>query len=219
MLKESRLECMLRWNLYRRWRKLRRAPRRAEYNFHRIMHRLPKGSVFVDLGANVGDVTLAARKYGMDVIAFEPDPVARAVLEERTRGDDHVVIVPKAAGGSSRIATFHQRPDVDDLVKTQSSSLVLTDEHTGGSSFDVEVVNIVDFINGVDGYIAAIKMDIEGAEAECLEAMLDAGVHRRVGYMFVETHERFSQELSDRISALRKRIHAEKIENINLDWI
>lgn len=219
MLKESRMECIVRWHLYRRWRKLRHAQRRAEYDFHRIMHRLPKGSVFLDFGANVGDVTSAARKYGMKVVAFEPDPVARAVLEERTRGDDHVVIIPKAVGGSSRIATFHQRPDVDDLAKTQSSSLVLTQEHTGGNSFDVEVINIVDFIDSVDGYIAAIKMDIEGAEVECLEAIFDAGSHRRVGYMFVETHERFSPELQNRTNTLRARVRSEKIENIDLNWI
>lgn len=219
MFKESYLENMVRWHLYRRWKKRRSKSRQAEYNFHRIMRRLPKESIFLDLGANIGDVTLVARGLGMKVIAFEPDPVARAVLEERTRGDKDVTIIPKAVGGSARIATFHQRPDVDDLVKTQSSSLVLTNEHAGGKLFDVEVVDIVEFINGLDGYIAAIKMDIEGAEVECLEAILDAGSHRRIGHMFVETHERFSDDLFERTSALRARILAEKIENIDLDWV
>jgi len=119
------------------------------------------GDIFIDLGANIGDVTLAARRYGMKVIAFEPDPIARAVLEERTINDGGITIIPKAVGGSARIATIHQHPGVDDLMKTQSSSLMLTHEHAGGNVFDVEVVNIVDFINKVEGRIAALKMDIE----------------------------------------------------------
>ncbi|MGS1093815.1 FkbM family methyltransferase [Aquamicrobium terrae] len=220
MFKESRAEFLMRWYLYRRWKKRISPLRQSEYNFHTIIPRLrDRGDIFIDLGANIGDVTLAARRYGMRVIAFEPDPIARAVLEARTNDDSGITIIPKAVGGLARIATFHQRPDVDDLMKTQSSSLVLTHEHTGGNTFDVEVVNIVDFINEVDGRIAALKMDIEGAEAECLEAMLDAGSHRRIGYMFIETHEGFSDEIRERISALRRRILSEKIDNIDLDWV
>jgi len=37
--------------------------------------------------------------------------------------------------------------------------------------------------------------------------------------MFIETHERFSDELREKISALRTRILTEKIDNINLDWV
>ncbi|QRI64811.1 FkbM family methyltransferase [Shinella sp. PSBB067] len=219
MLEEGPTEFMVRWYLYRRRKKRISNFRLAEHRFHQALYRYPKGSIFIDLGANIGDVTLAARRHGMKVIAFEPDPVARAVLERRTKGDSNVTVVPKAIGGRARIATFHQRPDVDDLIKTQSSSLLLTHEHTGGSTFDVEVMDIVEFIEQIEGRIAAIKMDIEGAEIECLEAILNAGCHRRVGFMFVETHERFSDDLQEKTAVLRARIISEKIENIDLNWV
>ncbi len=219
MFKENPLEFMVRWHLYRRWKSHHSHLRLAELHFHQILSKFPRGSIFIDLGANIGDVTLAARRHGMEVFAFEPDPVASAVLNERINNDRKVTIVPKAVGGSSRIATFHQCADIDDLIKTQCSSLLLTDEHKGGKTFDVEVVDIVKFIDGIDGRIAAIKMDIEGTEIECLQAMLDAGTHLKVGYIFVETHERFSQDLLEKTNALRKRIQTEKIKNIDLNWV
>lgn len=219
MFEEGPFEFMVRWHLYRRWKKRHSTFRQAEYKFHRVLYRYPRGSIFIDLGANVGDVTLTARRHGMKVIAFEPDPVARAVLERRTKDDSSITIIPKAVGGHARTATFHQRPDVDDVIKTQSSSLLLTHEHTGGNTFDVEVVDIVEFIEQLDGRVATVKMDIEGAEIECLEAMLNAGTHRRIGFMFVETHERFSDDLHQKTAALRERIISEGINNIDLNWV
>ncbi|ESY09517.1 methyltransferase [Mesorhizobium sp. LNJC386A00] len=174
--------------------------------------------MFIDLGANIGDVTGHVLAYGMRVIAFEPDPVARQILTTRFGNNDRVTIIPKAVGGSARTATFHQRPDVSDLRRTESSSLIQTHEHTNGKSFEVEVVDLVQFLQGLHEPIVIIKMDIEGAEAECIEAILDAGIHRSIGQILVETHERFSPDLADRIGKLRGRIAQEGIRNINLDW-
>ncbi|MER9208828.1 MULTISPECIES: FkbM family methyltransferase [unclassified Mesorhizobium] len=218
MLRESYFEFMLRWYAYRRWHRPPRRVRQAEYDFHQLMKKLPADSLFIDLGANIGDVTGHVLAYGMRVIAFEPDPVARQILTTRFGNNDRVTIIPKAVGGSARTATFHQRPDVSDLRRTESSSLIQTHEHTNGKSFEVEVVDLVQFLQGLHEPIAIVKMDIEGAEAECIEAMLDAGIHRSIGQILVETHERFSPDLADRIGKLRGRIAQEGIRNINLDW-
>jgi len=218
MLRESYFEFMLKWYAYRRWQRPPRRLRQAEYDFHQIMRKVPAGSLFIDLGANVGDVTGHALAYGVRVFAFEPDPIARKTLAKRFGGNDRVTIIPKAVGGSARKAQFHQRPDVNDGRRTESSSLIQTHEHENGNSFEVEVVDLVAFLQGLDGPIAVVKMDIEGAEAECIEAMLDAGLHHSIGQIWVETHERFSPELAERIGKLRDRIARENISNINLDW-
>ncbi|WFP61826.1 MULTISPECIES: hypothetical protein [unclassified Mesorhizobium] len=72
------------------------------------------------------------------------------------------------------------------------------------------------FLKELEEPATVVKMDIEGAEAECIESMLDDGVYRSIGHVLVETHERLSRDLSNRIAALRDRIGREGINNI--DW-
>jgi FkbM family methyltransferase len=212
MLHESRTEFMLRWHLYRRWHKPPNPTRKAEYTFYKMMDSLSEG-VFLDLGANVGQVTRKALSYGHDVIAFEPDPRALTVLRENFANDRRVTIIPKAVGANSRTATFC----LSDKT-TEASSLVSNRDNETGATIEVEVIDIVGFLRGIDRPIAAIKMDIEGAEAECLEAILDAGLHRRVGYILVELHAWISPDIDKRLAAIRARIAAENILNIDLSW-
>ncbi|BCH25764.1 FkbM family methyltransferase [Mesorhizobium sp. L-8-3] len=63
-----------------------------------------------------------------------------------------------------------------------------------------------------------MKLDVEGSEAEVLEAILDAGLDRRIDLILVETHEHFSEELSRRLGAIRERMATGRIDNICLGW-
>jgi hypothetical protein len=47
---------------------------------------------------------------------------------------------------------------------------------------------------------------------------LDTGVVDKVGYVFVDTHEKEIPELAARTMALRDRITAEQRDNMNLNW-
>ena len=107
------------------------------------MKAIPGGGLFIDLGANVGDVTRHALSYGMRVIAFEPDPTALEVLTRRFGNDSRVTIVPKAVGGSTRKATLHQRPDTSNVRMTEWSSLFEVPAHAQGPTFAVEVIDLV----------------------------------------------------------------------------
>ena len=218
MLQESYLEFVLRWHLYRKWHRPPRPNRQAEFNFHQLMKATPAGGLFIDLGANVGDVTRHALSYGMRVIAFEPDPTALQMLTRRFGDDKRVTIIPKAVGGSARTATLHQRPDTRNIRMTEWSSLFEVPAHANGPAVDVEVIDLVEFLKGIREPIAIVKMDIEGAEAECIEAMLNDGICHSIGRILVETHERLSPDLAARIGALRERVAQEGIANIDLDW-
>lgn len=211
MLEESRAEFMLRWHLYRRWHSPPNPTRKAEYTFYKMMDSLRDG-VFVDLGANVGQVTRKALSYGHDVIAFEPDPRALTVLRQNFADDPRVTIIPKAVGANSGVSTFY----LSDKT-TEASSLVANRDNETGTPLEVEVVDIVSFLREIDRPIAAVKMDIEGAEAECLEAVLDAGLHKRIGYILVEPHDWISPVVARRLDRIRERLVT--IPNVSMDWV
>ena len=215
---ESRLENTVRWHLYRRWRR-RRDPRRvAERMLYDVASRVPRGGTFLDLGANVGLITGAALKLGYKVVAFEPDPHALAALTARFGSHPDVEIVPKAVGAGARSATFHRHPRAD-KGNTQASSMFATSYHLGGTQISVEVVDLVDFLKSQPTMPSIVKMDIEGSEAECLEAILDAGLQNSIGAFLVEAHDRVSPDIAHRLDHIRQRIAEGNIRNINLEWI
>ncbi|WP_353644948.1 FkbM family methyltransferase [Mesorhizobium sp. WSM2239] len=214
---ESDLEHWIRWHLYRKRKNSGRSGALRE--FHEYLRKLPAGSVCVDCGANLGNITYLMRRKGSRVIAFEPDPVAVKILKRRFTNDPGITIIEKAVGGANRKAMFYQRPDVaGDIKHTKGSSLIKKRAHLDVAVAEVDVIDLPEFIVSLGDPVALLKVDIEGAEAELLEALLHKGVHRSIGQIYVETHERFSPELARRIADIRRQIQVEKITNINLDW-
>jgi FkbM family methyltransferase len=182
---------------------------------------MPRGSLVIDGGANVGKVTAAFVRQGFEIHAFEPDPVASATFERRF-GTNPLVHLHRAALGTRattmrlyRTKEFSHRPQ----KATTSSSLFRRDKHDDANATEVQVIDLLAFIRGLDRRVDLLKLDVEGSEVDLLEHMLDEGLDRDIGRIFVETHERHSPELAERTARLRKRIAAEGIGNINLDWL
>ncbi|MGO4842084.1 FkbM family methyltransferase, partial [Rhizobiaceae sp. 2RAB30] len=105
-----------------------------------------------------------------------------------------------------------------EIADTIASSLMRRDVHMDAPVSEVEIVDLVAYIEALSEPVRILKLDIEGYEAEVLEAILDARLDRRIDLILVETHEQFSSELARRIGAIRDRIAAEGIDNICLGW-
>lgn len=66
------------------------------------------GTVFVDIGAWIGPISLLAARKGARVVALEPDPVARAALEENLALNGlKAQIVPKALHADAQGLTLY----------------------------------------------------------------------------------------------------------------
>lgn len=218
---ESYWNSWLRWHLYRKYRKQPRdAFKGALLRLRKLLRELPEGSLAIDCGANVGDVSAFLLSKGLKVIAFEPDPAALHVLRSRLATDPRVKIEPKAVGAKPGRAPFYQTQSVSsgEIADTIASSLMRREVHMGAPVSEVEIVDLVAYIEALSEPVRILKLDIEGYEAEVLEALLDARLDRRIDLILVETHEQFSSELARRIGAIRDRIAAEGIDNICLGW-
>lgn len=217
---EERAEALIR----RHKRNMRKA--RAEGYLAGVAAMLRPGDLAIDLGANMGVVTEVLARTGADVIAFEPDPWTFAKLTERFAESPNVRLVNAAVGvggGTVRLMraeNFDANPTGASVKSTILSGGRQIDE---GQSIDVPLVDFPSFLAEqlqTRAEIAFVKMDIEGAELDILEAMDRDGLFAQVRVLVAETHERKFRDLRPRYRALRESFAAKyNPDRVSLDWI
>jgi FkbM family methyltransferase len=187
---------------------------------------LRPGDLAVDLGANMGVVTEQLAATGADVVAFEPDPLTFAKLQDRFAGQPNVTLINAAVGVGSgtvqlmRADNFAENPDGASVKSTILGGGRRMDR---ANTVEVPLIDFCSWLRGqvtARGSIAFVKMDIEGAELEILEAMDEQGLFADILGLVAETHERKFKDLRDRYRALKVAIaEHEPSGKINLDWI
>jgi FkbM family methyltransferase len=123
---------------------------------------ISRGSVVLDVGANIGIYTLLAAKRGARVFAIEPDPNNVVMLRH------HI----KLNGFEDRVVIFEMA-----ATEGQQSLVLYRDRTNCGHSnlfSGVDAVSVVG--NTIDSLdlppVDVCKMDIEGAEAQALHGMV-----------------------------------------------
>ena len=176
----------------------------------------------IDLGANTGKYTKQMATEAKKVIAFEPDPWACAALRDNLAGLDNVKIECAAAGTHDGKVLFyrHARVNDDPGRYSQSSSVVSAKTNiAGGAALEVQQIDFIRYLEWLDEDIGILKIDIEGAEVDLLEALFDKPeVLDRIAFMFVETHEKRIAGHAPRVEALRRRAMQIECPRINLNW-
>lgn len=136
---------------------------------------LRPGDLFVDVGASAGSYTLWAADLGASVIAVEPDPTARGLLEDNVALNVHanVEIVAAAMAGVSGTMKF-----TSDLGTM--NQLVMAD--SGGTDMPVRTLDEVLGNRTARG----VKIDVEGAERLVLDGASEALQEGRVAVFQLE---------------------------------
>lgn len=216
---ELKAEAMIR----RQKRNLRKSW--AEGYLTGICSMLRPGDLAVDCGANFGEVTARLAATGADVIAFEPDPGVFASLQTRFAEAPNVTLVNAAVGVGAGTVRLMRSDNFETNPAGASVKSTILDggrRIDAGNSVEVPLVDFLAFVrekSGKDG-IAFVKMDIEGAELDILEAMLRDDLFGHVRCLVAETHERKFRDLRERYRDLRRTV-AERYSpsHVNLDWI
>jgi FkbM family methyltransferase len=140
------------------------------------------GSVFVDVGANIGLFTLLAARCaspGGRVLAFEPHPDARARMQHllTLNGLTNLVTVSNAALSDRSGPAAPLFLASDSVLSTLDPSVApMKDEYAFRTSVDVPVSSLDDWLAAsgpawTDTPIDVIKIDVEGTEARVLHGM------------------------------------------------
>ena len=136
---------------------------------------LHPGTLFVDVGANVGLYSLWAADLGSAVISVEPEPEARRALEENaTLNGYEFEVIPAALSKEAGVMRFtHGLGPMNHLMPEDSP---------GGVAIEVRTLD--DLLG--DRTAHGVKVDVEGAERFVLEGAPRAIEQRRLPVIQLE---------------------------------
>lgn len=207
-------------------KRLDRKRRRQRYEameakFRDMVAELRPGEIAIDCGANVGLYTKQLALSGATVYAFEPNPIAFEALQNEVGGMENVYLYNAATTtepGKHKLY-LHRKDAKDPLLFSVSSSLISAKKNVNSNDYvEIDGVVLHEFIKDLGKPVKLLKMDVEGAEIELLNKLLDEGLATSIQAGFVEVHDRKIPSLADATEALRKRLINENAEHITLDW-
>ncbi|MGA8088996.1 MAG: FkbM family methyltransferase [Terracidiphilus sp.] len=127
------------------------------YNVYGLGQRLRQVRTILDIGANVGFFSLAAKEYYPDAIihAYEPNPRVQKLLRANVEGLN-IEVYPEAVGGQAGQVTLSDE-SVSNMARTCPSQ-----DAKGG----IAQIRLDAAVERIGGAVDLLKMDCEGAEWE-----------------------------------------------------
>ena len=162
-----------------------------------IQHVLRPGDTFVDIGANEGMMTLvAARAVGPSgqVIAFEPNPVPRAILERTLSRNGIDIVVVHGVGLSNMRGTLELS-----VPFTNTGEGSFTELGVPGTKVSCPVAVADELLGGDDPTL--VKIDVEGFEMRVLEGLAGTIAKSRslISIEMIASHLRRDESTPDKI--------------------
>ena len=202
------------------------APRyhRVFYDFYR-RNQLGESLVMIDGGVHQGTFSDLALFCGAKVYGFEPNRYLATFLRTLYSNNPDFHFFEAAISVQNAALSFLDCGE--DCVDSAGGSIV----HFGGtfeklvkqtSHYAVQSIDFSQFVKDLlekHPKIHCIKLDIEGAEFEVLDALLCQDLLVDVEYVMVETHERFFENPESKLATLKNKIKEKGLSNIYLDWV
>lgn len=187
-----------------------------------IVSGLTSDDVCIDCGANVGEVSEVLANSGAFVYCFEPDSSAFNSLKKRFVNRNNIKLFKKGVYTENKQVKLYKSElsDYDNEFFSQSSSICGSKVNVETSKYEeIEVIDVCEFIESLNRRIYLLKMDIEGAEFDILEKLINKQLYNKIDYVLVETHDDSVPEIRDKAQQVRNLIKEKQIKNINLNWI
>ena len=186
--------------------------------YYSILLDINENDVCIDLGANMGLFTRLVDVQKGICYSFEPNTSLYNHLIKRYKNSENIHIYNYAVSDKNEKVKFFTSGNnyVGDQGFTMSYEI-------GNNYIEVDSIKFSDFLKNEvltkHDFIYLIKIDIEGEEFNVLEDLINESIYKKIGYIFVETHERFFEDGKERLEKIKNLIEKNNIKNIYLDWI
>jgi len=144
-----------------------------------LLAALPKGAVFLDVGAHIGIFTMkASRQVGPQgrAVAFEPNPETLAMLRDNVAANrmDNVTVEGIACTDKEQELTLYAAPVINTGASSLSQSNAAYGDGQAPRPFQVRGRPIDDVVRELNlTHVDAIKIDVEGAELQVLRGAVE----------------------------------------------
>ncbi|WP_181881434.1 FkbM family methyltransferase [Helicobacter sp. MIT 99-5507] len=197
-------------------------PKRYYDIFYRIFREMGGGNpkITIDCGAHAGLVTDLLLDCGAVVHLFEPNDILFPILQNKYKNNKNVILHKAALSNKDGKAKFMLNDSISQGNRLDSSG----DYNEGYDEYyEVEVIDLVRYINenilNTNDRIYFLKLDIEGAEFDIIDKIIETKLYEKIDYIACETHERYFIDGKNKITNLKRLIKEHNINNILLDWI
>ena len=195
--------------------------------YHHVFYKIKENDICIDCGANIGRVSDMFLQMGAEVHAFEPHRDLHNMLLYKYKDNSKIKLHNQAVGTQNTKIPFKiiDNESENYLALSQGASVcnVDTADYKTVFEYDIEMIDLCEYIQknivneGKRVYI--LKIDIEGAEWDLLEKIIQTKIYEYCDYIFCEEHSRFVQDGNQRLEKINNLINENNIKNIYLDWV
>ena len=179
------------------------------------------GSIVIDCGANIGNVSDFFLNKGAIVHAFEPNSDLHCVLEKRFNGNDRFFLNKKGVWHEDDHLKFyfHKSRKYGAKLWSEGSSLIREKPNVSESDYEtIEVIRLSDYLSQFSE-ITLIKIDIEGAEFTVLKDLITTGMIHKAKHVLVESHDKKIPSIRQQKTEVEALLIRHKIVHVNLNWV
>ncbi len=189
------------------------------YDFY-LRHQKGEPLLIIDGGTHKGVFSDVALACGAVCHAFEPNLYLCAFLRNLYKNNPRFILHEAAIATKNDKTVFY---DMNANIVSDGASIVQIETgYAQNAGYEVAMIDFCEFLKNLiaeHGKIHFVKLDIEGAEFEVLDAILEQNLFEKIEFLMVETHERFFDNGRAKITALKQKIAQKGAKNIYLDWV
>ena len=174
-----------------------------------------KNDVCLDLGANVGDITLLMWFRGAKVYAIEASPIAYNRLLKRCKYLKKVVPLNLAVAHTNGTLPFYLSKNIQSSTLCADKSNVISSD---GQQVDVQSLTLDTLLLQLADPVTFVKCDIEGAEYLIQDDLLKLASQPNLRLMLIECHANKNPQWQSLHDSFVKKVNDLNLCNVDLSW-